>query len=258
MSVILTSLALGWRLAIYLTAGVLAGISNGIAGGGTFITFPTMLALGVPALQANVSSSVGVLPSYIGGLRGYRKELTARWPLVRQLIPASLLGTGLGAALLLLGPASQFKAVVPWLIGAATCLFASAPWLTRRLTTLDHHHPTRRRSLHAGIFLAAVYGGYFGAGLGIILLAVMSLTLSDDMGTMQGLRSALSTLINFVAAVIFAFHGHLLLEAVVMLFCGTLLGGWIGTLLIQRLRANTVRVLIVLVGLITTVRLALA
>jgi uncharacterized membrane protein YfcA len=107
-----------------------------------------------------------------------------------------------------------------------------------------------------GIFVVAIYGGYFGAGLGIMLLAVLALTLNDDIHTMQGLRSVLSTLINLVAAIIFICRGHLVMGAVLMLLVGTLLGGWLGTLLIERLSPTTVRVLIVLVGVVTTVRLA--
>jgi uncharacterized membrane protein YfcA len=245
------------RLAIYLLAGVAAGISNGIAGGGTFITFPTMLALGVPAIQANVSSSVGVLPSYLGGLRGFRRELKVRMPLVRRLLPACVLGTLTGTALLLGGSPGTFKSVVPWLIGAATLLFALSPYLTRKLSHIDHDHPTRRGALQLGVFLVAAYGGYFGAGLGIMLLAVMGLTLPDDLDTLHGLRSALSTVINAIAAVVFIVRGHLAMEAVSMLLVGTLIGGWLGTKLIQRLRPSTVRILIVAIGAATAIRLAI-
>ncbi len=256
MNVLAVSLPLGWRLTIYLAAGIAAGISNGIAGGGTFITFPTMLALGVPAIQANVSSTVGVLPSYLGGLRGFRDELRTRMPLVRRLLPACLIGTAFGTALLLRGSPTTFRALVPWLIGGATILFALSPLVTKRLAHIDHAHPTRRWALQIGVFLVAVYGGYFGAGLGIMLLAVMGLTLPDDLDTVQGLRSALSTVINAVAALVFLFRGHLAVEAVIMLLIGTAIGGWLGTVLIKKLRPNTVRVLIVAIGAATAIRLA--
>ncbi len=250
------SLPLGWRLLIYLLAGVAAGISNGIAGGGTFITFPTMLALGVPAIQANVSSTVGVLPSYLGGLRGFRVELRTRMALVRELLPACLVGTVLGTALLLRGSPTTFRAIVPWLIGGATILFALSPLITKRLAHVDHQHPTRRIGLHVGVFLVGVYGGYFGAGLGIMLLAVMGVSLTDDLDTLQGLRSALSTVINAVAALVFVIRGHLVVEAVIMLLIGTAIGGWLGTILIRRLSPVTVRILIVAIGAATAIRLA--
>lgn len=251
---IANSLPIGWRLPLYALAGIAAGIANGVAGGGTFITFPTMLALGVPALAANVSSSVGVLPSYVGGIRGFRHQLASRWPLVRSLLPASVVGVAVGATLLLLGPATTFRSVVPWLIASATVLFALGPTITKRVAHVGHHH-TRRRALQIGVFLVAVYGGYFGAGLGIMLLAVMGLTLDDDLDTLQGLRSALSTIMNLVAATIFLVRGHLVFEAVSMLFLGTLVGGWFGTALIKRLQPRTVRAIIVLIGATTAIRL---
>ena len=251
------ALSLGWRLAIYLAAGVGAGIANGIAGGGTFITFPTMLALGVPAVTANVSSSVGVLPSYLGGIRGFRRELSTKGPLLRSLVPVCLLGTGLGTFLLLQGQPSTFRSVVPWLIGAATVLFALSPLITRRLSHISHDHPTRRIALQVGVFAIAVYGGYFGAGLGIMLIAVMGVALPDDLDTLHGLRNAISTMINAVAAAIFVFRALLDYEAVSMLLIGTLIGGWLGTLLIQRLKPVVVRILIVAIGASTAIYLAL-
>jgi uncharacterized membrane protein YfcA len=254
--VLIVSLPLGWRLVIYLAAGTAAGVANGIAGGGTFITFPTMLALNVSAIQANVSSTVGVLPSYLGGLRGFRAELQRRRDLIRRLVPACVLGTAAGTALLLTSSPNTFRSVVPWLIGGATTLFAVSPLITRRLAHVDHDHVTRRWALQIGVFLVAVYGGYFGAGLGIMLLAVMGLTLPDDLSALQGLRNALSLVINLVAAVVFVVRGHLATEAVLMILLGTLVGGWWGTQLILRLKPTTVRVLIVLIGAATAIRLA--
>jgi uncharacterized membrane protein YfcA len=241
-------------MAIYLAVGIAAGISNGIAGGGTFLTFPSMLALGVPALQANVSSSVGVLPSYVGGMREFRTALAPHWRLVRQLLPACIGGVIVGAGLLLLGSPTTFRAVVPWLIAGGTLLFAGGPWITQRIAHLGHHG-TRRRALFIGIFLLSIYGGYFGAGLGILLLAVMGLTLTDDMAMLQGLRSALSTVINATAALIFVIRGNLVPEAVSMLLVGTLIGGALGASLISRLSPQTVRVLIVTIGAATAIRL---
>ena len=249
------SLPLGWRLLVFFIAGVAAGIANGIAGGGTFITFPTMLALGIPALTANVSSSVGVLPSYLGGLRGFRRELSRRHHLLSRLAPACLFGTLAGTTLLLTGSSSTFRSVVPWLIAGATVLFALSPLVTKRLAHLDHEHPTRRWALQIGVFLVAMYGGYFGAGLGIMLLAVMAVTLPDDLDTLHGLRNALSLVINIVAALVFIIRGHLAMPAVSMLLLGTLLGGWLGTLLIRRLEPSTVRLMIVLIGTATAIRL---
>ena len=251
------SLSLPWRLAVYLAAGIAGGVANGIAGGGTFITFPTMLALGVPALQANVSSTVGVVPSYFGGIRGFRREISRHGALVRSLVPACLAGTIVGAALLLVGSPRAFEHVVPWLIGGATLVYAMSARITARLAHLDRHHPLRRRVVLVGIFFASVYGGYFGAGLGIVLLAVMAVALPLEIGELQGLRNLLSLIINLVAAAIFLVRGHLAQEAVYMILLGTLVGGWLGTVLMKRLRPPVVRWLIVAIGAATTVHLFL-
>ncbi len=257
---IASSLALSWRIAIIFVAGVAAGISNGIAGGGTFLSFPALLALGIPSLQANVSSTVGILPSTFGGIRGFRRELTLHRRLLRELVPTCVLGSVTGTALLLLGSEQTFRSVVPWLIGSATFLFAMSPRITGLLAKMDRGeepHAVRRRSLFVGIFLASVYGGYFGAGLGIMLLAAMAMTLPYDIYVLQGLRSALSLLINAVAAIVFVARGHLAVMAVMVLLVGALIGGWLGTMLIRRLSSTVVRVLVVVIGAATTVKLAI-
>src|ERR1700689_1822270 len=133
-----TSLPLGLRLIIFLAAGIAGGIADGVAGGGPFITFPTLLATGIPALQANVSTTVGVVPSYVGNIRGFRFQLGEHRTLIRSLVPSCVVGSGLGCALLLLGSPHTFRVVVPWLIGGATVLFALAPQITKRLAHIDH------------------------------------------------------------------------------------------------------------------------
>ena len=252
-----TSLPLGWRLIIFFVAGIAGGIANGIAGGGTFITFPTLLATGIPALQANVSTSVGVVPSYVGGIRVFRFQLSGHRDLIRSLVPSCILGSALGCALLLLGSPHTFRVVVPWLIGAATILFALAPLITKRLAHIDHTRGPRRWALFAGVFLSSIYGGYFGAGLGILLLAVLAVTLPFEIHELQGIRSVFSTIINVIAAIIFIIRGHLAVDAVYMLLVGTLIGGWLGTILIKRMSATVVRTLVIITGTVTTVYLAL-
>lgn len=252
---------LAWKIVIIFLAGCAAGISNGIAGGGTFLSFPTLLAMGIPTLTANMSSSVGVLPSTFGGIRVFRSELRAHRDLLTDLIPTCVLGSGAGTALLLLGSSQTFSRVVPWLIGTATALFALAPRITTYLATRKRAKgpgAVRRRALFAGIFVAAVYGGYFGAGLGIVLLAVMALTVPYDMNVLNGLRVALALVINTIAGIVFVLRGHLAVQAVLVLLVGALIGGWLGTLLIKRLSPTVVRALVILIGAVTTVKLAIS
>jgi uncharacterized protein len=254
---LIATLPLGWRLCVYLLAGIAAGIANGIAGGGTFVTFPTLLATGAQALTANVTTTVGVVPSYLGGIRGFRSQLRGHRDLIRSLVPSCVLGTALGCSLLLLGSPHLFALIVPWLIGAGTLLFALAPRITKRLEHVDHEHRARRRGLFVGVFVVAVYGGYFGAGMGILLLAVMAVSLPLEIQALQGLRSVLSLIINALAALIFVFRGHLIVDAVYMFLIGTLIGGVLGAMLILRLSPKVVRVVIIAVGLVTTIRLAI-
>jgi len=251
-----STLPLLWRTILLAIAGVAGGISNGVAGGGTFIVFPTLLALGVAPLAANVSSSVGVVPSYLGGIWRFKTQITPHRRLLASLLPSCVAGAGAGCALLFAFPATTFRVIVPWLIGAGTLLFALSPLITRRLAHIDHDHPARRWFLVVGIFLSAIYGGYFGAGLGILLLAVMAVSLPLEVAELQGLRYVLSTIINLAAAIVFVVRGHLVGYAVVTLFIATFVGGWIGGWLIQRLSPRAVRALIVTVGVVTTLRLA--
>jgi uncharacterized membrane protein YfcA len=244
------------RLAIYLAAGIGAGIANGVAGGGTFVTFPTLLATGISALQANISTTVGVLPSYVGGISGFRKQIGRHRALITSLVPSCVLGATTGCTLLLVGSSSTFRHVVPWLIGAGTLLFALAPLVTKRLEHIEPTHPSRKWALFLGIFAVSVYGGYFGAGLGILLLAVMAVSLPLELAELQGLRNVISLIINLCAAAIFVAHGHLALDAIYMLLVGTLIGGWLGTLLIRHLSPGVVRILIIATGVFTTYHLA--
>ena len=252
----LAVLAFGWRFPIVVAAGVAAGVANGIAGGGTFVTFPTLLALGVPALTANISTTVGVVPSSLGSLGVFGRQLGDHRDLVARLAAPTAAGALLGSLLLLAGSPGTFRSVVPWLIGAATALFAVAPVLTRRLAHVSHDHPARRAGLVVGVFAVSVYGGYFGAGIGIMLLAVLGLSLPFEVKEVQGLRNGIALIVNAVAAVVFAVHGHLDGEAVVALWIGTLLGGWLGAKLVSRLSPTAVRVVVVAIGAVTTVKLA--
>jgi hypothetical protein len=245
------------RCLVELLAGVAAGIANGLAGGGTFIAFPTLLALGIPALTANTTTTVGVVPSYVGGISGFRTELRGHRRLIVSLVPSCVIGALVGCGLLLYFPPGAFRAVVPWLVLLGTVLFAAAPRISAALAARHPAGSVHHWTLRGGIAVCAIYGGYFGAGLGIMLLAVMAVTLPHDLRVLQGLRNVLAGVTALTSSVVFLLRGHLVGSAVVCIMIGTLLGGTLGTMLLKRMSPGAVRVVVITLGLATALRLLL-
>ncbi len=241
--------------ALLVLAGLGAGVCNGVAGGGTLLSFPVLLALGFPALSANVTSTVGIWPGYLSALAGFRTEISDQGARVRLLAPVAALGAVAGAVLLLTTSPTSFARLAPWLVLFAALLFAVQPLLVRALRGVPHDHPTRRVLLVLGTFATCLYGGYFGAGMGVMLLAVLGLALPDTIARTSGMRTILSVLVNGVAAVIFVIHVSLLWVAVAMLAVGSLLGGWVGARVAVRLPAGALRAVVVVIGLGTGIRL---
>ncbi|HVB92401.1 MAG TPA: sulfite exporter TauE/SafE family protein [Acidimicrobiales bacterium] len=241
--------------ALIVLAGVGAGFFNGVAGGGSLISFPLLLALGYPALTANVTNTIGIWPGYLGSAAGFRAEITGQRGRLARLSPASVIGAVLGAVLLLTTSSATFTRLAPWLVLGATALFAAQPFLRR---ALDGASPTPRDRpliLMAGTFVISVYGGYFGAGMGVMLMAVLGLALPDSIGRTSGLRSLLSMLVNGVAAAVFLIHGGLAWQAVGLLAAGSLIGGWIGARVSLAIPAAALRAVVIVIGLGTAVRL---
>ncbi len=243
------------RDALLVLAGFGAGLFNGVAGGGTLISFPVLLALGYPAIVANVTSTVGIWPGYLGGVAGFRKEIADQRDHFRMLAPITIVGATVGAILLLTTPSSAFTRLAPWLVLFASVLFAMAPLLRRWLAGEQSALRARPVALGVGMFLAAIYGGYFGAAMGVIILAVLGLTLPDTLARASGIRAVLSVLANGVAAIVFIVHGHLQWQAAGMLAIGCLGGGYIGATLARKLPAAGLRVIVVAIGLATGIRL---
>jgi uncharacterized protein len=242
------------RSVLLALAGFGAGLFNGVAGGGTLLSFPVLLALGYPALTANVTSTVGIWPGYLGGVAGFRREIGAQTDRFAVLAPVTVLGALVGAILLLTTPSSTFTRIAPWLVLFASVLFALAPLLSRRLAGEQPAQP-HRAALWAGMFLAAVYGGYFGAAMGVIMLAVLGLTLPDTLVRSSGIRAVLSVVANGVAAIVFIVHGHLQWAAAGLLAAGSVLGGYVGASVARRLPAAGLRVIVVAIGLATGIKL---
>ncbi|WP_446663595.1 sulfite exporter TauE/SafE family protein [Flexivirga sp. B27] len=243
-------------------AGVAAGTINTVVGSGTLVTFPTLLAFGYPAVPANISNSVGLVAGGVSGSWGYRKEVVGAGPRLRQLGPMSLLGAAVGALLLIWLPASAFDAIVPTLILLGIVLVLIGPWLQKRAAVRhEGQGPTmsqgRRAMLIGGVFVCGVYGGYFGAAQGVLLMGLMSAILPDSLQRLNGIKNILSTIVNSVAAltfVIVSFHS-VRWEVSLLIAIGSVLGGLIGAKVGRKLPPWLLRAFIVLVGVIAIVTL---
>jgi uncharacterized membrane protein YfcA len=243
---------------VILAAGVVAGAINAVVGSGTLFTFPVLLAFGYPPVVANVSNTVGLVPGSAAGAFGYRHELEGQRRRTLRLSTASLSGGVLGGVLLLSLPASAFKAIVPVFIIVALVLIILQPRISRALAA-------RRRSTHrreqagpiamAGVFAAGIYGGYFGAAQGILLLAILSLSLDDELQRINALKNVLAGLVNLVAGVIFVFAAHVAWAPAALIAVGSIVGGVLGAKGGRRLPAPILRAVIVVVGIFAIVRL---
>lgn len=246
-----------WEAAAVLLAGVWAGTINTVVGSGTLVSFPILVAVGVPPVTANVSNSIGLVPGSVTGAWGYRKELRGQGRRLRWLIPATVLGGALGAVLLLWLPASTFEAVVPALIGLGVVLVLLGPRISRAVLA---HHAQRGGVPERGVwwvwpavFGTGVYGGYFGAAQGVLLMAVFGIGVDDHVQRHNALKNVLAALVNGVAAVVFIAVAHVDWRAVVLLGLGAVLGGLIGARVGRRLSPSLLRAVIVVVGAVAMV-----
>jgi uncharacterized membrane protein YfcA len=239
-----------------LAAGVAAGTINTVVGSGTLITFPVLLALGYPPVVANVSNTIGLVPGSATGAFGYRSELRGQRRRAVALAPVSAIGSVIGAVLLLSLPPSAFKAIVPAFIAIALVAIIAQPridaWLSARRHG-DGKRPGAWTQLAVG--LSGVYGGYFGAAQGIMLIAILSLSLDEDLQRVNALKNVLAGLVNLVAGVIFALVAHVAWAAAGLIAIGAMFGGVIGARWGRRLPPDALRGVVVLVGVVAIVRL---
>jgi uncharacterized protein len=231
----------GLHLAAVFAAGIVAGAMNAVVGAGTLVSFPALLALGIPPVMANATNTVGLVPGSLAGAYGYRHQLGPLLPMIRRAVVPAALGGVAGAILLLWLPASTFDAVVPILLLVAAALVAAQPWITRWLVRRsaakgladDDSSGTEVRTAHAGpgllllVFCVAVYGGYFGAAMSVLLLALFGVVLGGVQAS-NGLKNVLAAVINFAAAVVFAFSAQVDWVIVPVLAVGSALGGLAG------------------------------
>lgn len=231
---------------VMLVVAFAAGAVNAVAGGGSLLTFPALLAIGFDAVPAAITNTVGLLPGYLGGAHAYRAEIHDQRARVRTLAAPAGLGALLGAGLLLLSPEGVFEAIVPFLVLGAAGLLAAQPsvsrWVTHRRGTAVPGVPS---VLLAVTFLCGVYGAYFGGALGVVLLAALGAALADDLQRVNGLKSLLSLVINTVATGIFLVSGHVDWSIAIVMGVGSLAGGRLGGGAARRLGERQLRIVVV-------------
>ncbi|MFC9594133.1 sulfite exporter TauE/SafE family protein [Streptomyces sp. NPDC056944] len=251
-----------WEALAVFAAGIGAGTINTIVGSGTLITFPVLLATGLPPITANVSNALGLVPGSISGAIGYRRELKGQKNRILRLGAVALLGGLIGAILLLALPSQAFDAIVPVLIGLALVLVLFQPRISaavkrRREQTGTEAHPDGGPALLAGLFLASMYGGYFGAAQGVLYLSLMGLLLHDDLQRINAVKNILGALVNGVAAVFFLFVAEFDWTAVLLIAVGSTLGGQLGAKVGRRLPPAVLRGVIIAVGIVAILQLTL-
>jgi uncharacterized protein len=233
---------------LLLAAGLAAGTVNAVAGGGSLITFPALIAIGLAPVPANVSNSIAVCPGYLSSVAGSWRDLPPQRRLV-PLIPTAVLGSAVGCALLLLTPARAFEVVVPFLVLGATAVLAFQTQL-RRLVGHPHELSRRRRSLtlQAMVALGSVYGGYFGAALGVMLVAGLALVLDATLARVSAVKNVLSAVVGLTTVTVFAIFGPVNWAAVAVLVPATIVGGYAGARLVRQLPPVVLKVVIVAFG----------
>jgi uncharacterized protein len=238
-------------------AGLLAGAINAVVGSGTLVTFPVLLATGLPPVTASVSNSLGLVPGNVGGAVGYRRELTGQRGLVLRLLPASVLGALTGAFLLLHLPASSFEAIVPVLVGLAVVLVAVQPLVQRALARRraadappSRIGPGRLAALFAGAYATGSYGGYFAASQGVLQIGVFGLLLHESLQRLNAIKNVLTLAVNGVAAgaYIVVADDRVDWRAAGLVAAGSLLGGYVGARFGRRLPAAVLRAAIIVLG----------
>lgn len=246
-----------WQISLVFLSALIAGMMNSVAGGGTLVAFPTLLWIGVEPIRANVTCTVALWPGSLGAMVGFRRELGDSRRLMLLLGAPSIAGGLIGAILLLLTPSRVFSAIVPYLILFATILFAAGEPITRRFALFSKSGadtgPTPTRGWWAGAivfqFLVAIYGGYFGAGIGILMLAALALMGLTDIHQMNGLKNFFAVCINIVAAAYFIASGRVAWAYALLMVVGAIAGGYGGAGIARKLGRRFVRGAVIAIGL---------
>jgi uncharacterized protein len=244
------------EMAAICAAGAAAGTINTVVGSGSLITFPTLLAFGFPPVIANVSNNVGLVPGNLSGSLGYRRELAGQRGRLLRLGAVAAAGSLVGAVLLLWLPASAFALIVPALILIACVLVALQPWLSARVAARQPAQAGRAALwLVAGVFASAVYGGYFGAAQGVLVIGLLGIFIDENLQRINGAKNVLVATVNAAAAVVFIAFAHVDWVVVALIAGGSAAGGLLGSRLGRRLSPLVMRIVVVLIGVISAVKL---
>jgi uncharacterized protein len=246
----------GWDYIFIALAALAAGAINALAGGGTLISFPVLIAVGVPPVSSNITNTVALLPGYIGGTLAQWADIKAQTKRLWLILPASVVGGLLGGILLVVSGEKIFGAIVPYLILLASLLLAVQDpvraWLVKRAAEKGTGKVSEFWST-VPIGLASIYGGYFGAGLSVIVLAALGLTSDESLTKLNALKQAVSFSVNVAAAVFFVFSGYVFWNVALIMAVAALLGGWLGGKLAGSIKPNHLRWLVVSIGLVVGV-----
>lgn len=237
-------------------AAVGAGLVNALAGGGTLISFPALMAVGIPAVAANVTNTVALVPGYLGATFAQSKDLSGQKKRLWMFLPAGAVSGIIGGLLLLNTGEKLFRSLVPYLILLASGLLALQDPLRRWLTKRAQQNPGQSRSetwAVLPVMLAAIYGGYFGAGLSVIVLAVLGMLLDDSLTRLNALKQGIAFATNITAALVFVFSGQVIWTVALVMAAGALLGGALGGRLASRIKPNTLRWMVVTIGVVVAI-----
>ncbi len=241
-----------------VAAGAAAGFVNSIVGSGTLISFPTLVGIGYADRIANITNNTGLVPGSFSAVAAQRRELAGQRHRLVRLLPASAIGGTTGALLLFLLPSRYFARIVPFLVLVGVALVLLGPLIQRRLKERRHPHRGADRIspwLQLGVALAGVYGGYFGAAQGVILMGLMGASIDDSLPRINAVKNALAGTVNLIAATIFIIHGGVVWAAAGLLAVGAAAGGIAGSRVGRKIPANILRGIIATVGLIAAARL---
>lgn len=234
-------------------AACIAGILNAVAGGGTLVSFPVLIALGIPPITANITNTLALCPGYFGGIIAQRKEFKTQKKRVWQIIPLSILGGLMGGFLLVHSDEQSFRMLIPYLILFATLLLVLQVPIKRWIQYRSDTHSPPSSVQYGGfllLFLSSVYGGYFGAGVSVIVIAVLGLLYDDSLASLNILKLAISFSVNVTAAVFFIFSGTIEWLIVLVMSVGSILGGLLGGTLVEKINPDLFRWVIICVGLL--------